>query len=775
MAINIKELFNADADNIRVDKINYNFDQILANGGGPIGVKGNQGTTGNTGTKGQKGELGGDGDKGEKGNDGSSANLWDSDTLAITAGDLDVLRPFNNPSDDLRTRIILGQDTSAGNTNPPNTTPREPAGLLNLVLPPENNDDTTSQIIFINDETGDPREFKMATSYEVGTGSTFTLSALAPVSGEETNLNILMPNKIEVNAIDVEIDASNSVEIKSSDNIKINGVNRVDIISAQLVTIGDLNNTVQVDIKAEQFVDIDSGEYIYMDAQDSIELTASSILLNATTKNDLTAPLNELTANGAGNLIQASGAGYVNIINATTGTGGANTIRVGGVDKFMTNSNINTSTQNIFFSDPDGDHDGNTDETIDPTEVSSGDGIQFKTGAVASGGPAIGLTDPGYYAAPNSGTASTPKFRTLSDYFFEDNLVDPLTAQRRTNAADGSLSVEPTGNTFNTLPLGSAGSGSVVSYVKVGNSINVNGRFSCRTHVNWKDYDIDGNFDNNYFVLRFNKTFPYLNNGSSPVHVNVAIDTQFGSDLDVATGPGTAIVYFGFVGVIYPNSNVIHFYKNGVRYVSSPPSTAGNPISNIPLSPRDLSLGASLSEDQNLQILFSFTMPTLWNSYNREYEEGINGVGESIMAPGGVPSATEIQLFNNVPNSSNPQLAPLTSWQSDLYNAQAGTYTTTFYSNMGDGAGLTITNDASWISNLTFTKTAGPFTVTNNTNSFLNPSTNYSIWTLSVTLLESTASSSREANLTVVPVDDTNWGLPSGITTFKIRQDDGGD
>jgi hypothetical protein len=37
MAINLKEIFEGDSDFIKTEKINYNFDQILANGGGPAG------------------------------------------------------------------------------------------------------------------------------------------------------------------------------------------------------------------------------------------------------------------------------------------------------------------------------------------------------------------------------------------------------------------------------------------------------------------------------------------------------------------------------------------------------------------------------------------------------------------------------------------------------------------------------------------------------------------------------------------------------------------
>ena len=71
MAINIQEILHpSDSDAIKFEKINYNFDQIVANGGGPTGQKGNQGaqgTKGNTGFKGQKGEQGIQGPQGEQG------------------------------------------------------------------------------------------------------------------------------------------------------------------------------------------------------------------------------------------------------------------------------------------------------------------------------------------------------------------------------------------------------------------------------------------------------------------------------------------------------------------------------------------------------------------------------------------------------------------------------------------------------------------------------------------------------------------------------------
>ena len=68
MAINIKEIFDGDSPNQQIDKINYNFDQILANGGGPIGSTGAQGATGATGAIGPQGATGAQGPQGPAGN-----------------------------------------------------------------------------------------------------------------------------------------------------------------------------------------------------------------------------------------------------------------------------------------------------------------------------------------------------------------------------------------------------------------------------------------------------------------------------------------------------------------------------------------------------------------------------------------------------------------------------------------------------------------------------------------------------------------------------------
>lgn len=658
MAINIKELFDADSDNIKVEKTNYNFDQVLANGGGPIGPKGVQGTTGNVGQKGDEGDKGDKGDGGQKGEQGVSLNIWDSD-VDQSGTPFNILRPFNVtgtiPNQALTSRIILGDDTDPVNSATPSYSP---TALLSMLL----KEDDAPNHIELKVDNSNAAIYNIRSEYFNGTGTTLKIvGSSAAVQGETVNMTINPGNNITLLGSTLDLNASGVIQISSSgSNVIIEGDNGITIdgqdgdilidntagsgnidlsssedlnLNASAVNItaggGGTNTDIiitandgEANIRALNGNDVRIGHgtgtsNIFLLSSTEIQFDTPIFQINATTKVDINSPVLDIDISNATNITTAN----TNIINVSSASG-YNDLQVEATSKLKIEKELITADKSIFFSDSDGDHDGNSDETINPTEVSSGDGIRFKEGAAASGGPANpGSSLPGFYVSPNNG--STDSKRTLSDYFFEDNLVNPLTAQRRTNAAAGGLATEPTGNTFNNLSLGSAGSNSTVSYVKIGNSISVNGRYFCRTNTNWKDYDINGSFNNNYFVLSFDKSFPYLNNGSSPVYANIAIDTQFGSELNVATGPGSAIVYFGFVGIIYPNSNTIHFYKNGVRTVSNE-----NPISAIPLSPRDLSRNASTTQDQNLEISFSFTMPTLWNSYNREYEAGVNGQGE---------------------------------------------------------------------------------------------------------------------------------------------------
>jgi len=70
MSLNLKPVLNTQTDNEKLDVVNYNFDQIVNNGGGPKGYQGatgSQGLTGLTGAQGSQGTTGPTGVQGHKG------------------------------------------------------------------------------------------------------------------------------------------------------------------------------------------------------------------------------------------------------------------------------------------------------------------------------------------------------------------------------------------------------------------------------------------------------------------------------------------------------------------------------------------------------------------------------------------------------------------------------------------------------------------------------------------------------------------------------------
>ena len=79
MIINLKQIRVLDTDNIKLDKINYNFDQLVVNGGGPKGYKGPDGNNGPQGYQGTFGNQGFQGVTGFQGTEAISSNTdWDS-------------------------------------------------------------------------------------------------------------------------------------------------------------------------------------------------------------------------------------------------------------------------------------------------------------------------------------------------------------------------------------------------------------------------------------------------------------------------------------------------------------------------------------------------------------------------------------------------------------------------------------------------------------------------------------------------------------------------
>ena len=110
MAINIQEILHpSDSNQIKWEKVNYNFDQILANGGGPTGQKGAEGVQGSVGQTGQKGQKG---DIGPQGETGATTSRWKVIPINANGGNVNeyvILKPKIS-NDNYPPVIFLGDD-----------------------------------------------------------------------------------------------------------------------------------------------------------------------------------------------------------------------------------------------------------------------------------------------------------------------------------------------------------------------------------------------------------------------------------------------------------------------------------------------------------------------------------------------------------------------------------------------------------------------------------------------------------------------------------------
>lgn len=93
MALNLKEINYLDSDQIKLDKVNYNFDQLVANGGGPRGHQGADGLQGFQGAQGPQGITGAQGTQGDQGPVGDSGGEYWSLIEGDNNNTIDTLIP----------------------------------------------------------------------------------------------------------------------------------------------------------------------------------------------------------------------------------------------------------------------------------------------------------------------------------------------------------------------------------------------------------------------------------------------------------------------------------------------------------------------------------------------------------------------------------------------------------------------------------------------------------------------------------------------------------
>lgn len=211
MAINIQEILHpSDSDAIKFGKINYNFDQILSNGGGPAGQKGEKGLQGNVGLTGQKGEKGDTGSTGEKGNTGDSGPWYSIDMV-----DYKLLKPRR-----------LGLNSSpiiyVGDESFDETLTQNGEIALNAKITVKKQTGSFDNFITLIDDT-DPINAKLVLTSNYDSVSQYTRFAIQNEFGQSNIEVAINTNRIDLDSTDTTSITAAGLTLKSTgaNNLKL--------------------------------------------------------------------------------------------------------------------------------------------------------------------------------------------------------------------------------------------------------------------------------------------------------------------------------------------------------------------------------------------------------------------------------------------------------------------------------------------------------------------------------------------------------------------------
>jgi len=102
-------VYDEDNPNAIIDLINFNFDQLVKNGHGPIGAAGNVGTAGVTGVQGAVGTIGVTGSIGVVGSTGiAGSEMWVDDTTSVV--NTNILKPIQLQTHSNLPNVVIGGD-----------------------------------------------------------------------------------------------------------------------------------------------------------------------------------------------------------------------------------------------------------------------------------------------------------------------------------------------------------------------------------------------------------------------------------------------------------------------------------------------------------------------------------------------------------------------------------------------------------------------------------------------------------------------------------------
>jgi hypothetical protein len=547
MPINLKEIFVSDTNQIKVDKINYNFDQIIGTGG-QRGVQGPQGVQGNIGPVGPQGATGAQGAAGSTGAAGADGlDRWSSIPHAAVTGetsdyDTTILKPKIDPS----TSGTQPTSIYLGDPNFSDLTSQDGDNVARSVLVVAKTDPFENNIRIIASTEAHDMVIRGDVDLTYG-GAVFHIQK----SDISDNLKIrgeISFNDISINATDSDTDkgiitlSSNKTEVISSEHgfntaigTKSYFNDRVHVVDADLL------------VQGTGFTRVSRGTTAERDNISGTDLLGGNIRYNSTTKHYEAYYENTVEGNkwlDLRKITDADGDTYISLPlsndndSITIHSAGQQFMRIGGTQlSLKAQSAANTTVPTIV-----------TDKTVFARENVhfnvDNKGISFKEGPAASntgedvstGGSAVN------YDTPISN-------RTLSDFFYrsfgpfeieDDTMVTPqdITSGDNfpgltnvgddcvlTNAFfrfneedldDGSTD-NPAGRLLTLINTGS----SKLTYQKVGNMIHATVNLVWKPF--WDNGEINGtNYPNGYPGTYFQETFGYP-----------SYQTRYWSDTDI--------------------------------------------------------------------------------------------------------------------------------------------------------------------------------------------------------------------------------------------------
>lgn len=592
MAFNIKEiLYPSDADQIKWEKVNYNFDQILSSGGkeGPKGEKGSSGITGNTGTKGEKGDTG---SQGVKGDTGSSATIWEQFSHSTLSAY--VLKPKDGTTT-VEPMLVLGDEgyeegTTDGYLGPDAQLTVETGTNVSYALklgPADRiNTPTLSYLAF----TG------QTDTVEGSAGTRWTIRP--HTTGTNTKI-LINPDVIDLTADDkLYLSSSNGINFSGSGSTTIGTV----LIANSTSTFND-DVTIDADISTINGGELTISGNAYINSTGGVKISVGTtaqrpnVVLSGTIRYNASVQKYEGYSNGNwldfNRLSNPAKTTFVSVQQDSDYTDSVNdkiVLRAGGATRVIVNDSTyndgaGTVSNAVLFAGSQVITGG--DIHINDISSSSGKGIVFKEGE--------DYTSQSGSRAANNGMSRA--HRSLNDHLaisFEiSNDTSVATPLKTINNGATSGTVTPvTGYT--------ASSTFYVQYVKVGWNVAVNGNFTIHQDSNWPFTSAGQQL---FIDLKGSDyRFPYVNSSSYPIMVDVRImdgslnpvSTEFGEDLGLS-------VY----GIIPSGQGRIYLWMN--RQVWN-----GNEIdfTKVALEARHL-----LERDSNaVELMFNFNMPANWSS-----------------------------------------------------------------------------------------------------------------------------------------------------------------